>query len=136
MQLLGVTASLDRPLRHLSGGMRQRVNAALAFLFSPELLILDEPTAGLDPISSSVLKDTIRRDRDNGCTFIVTSHVLSELEEIADRVAFLLEGRIRFSGTTRELKQTTGQATLERAVAHLMQEKVMPFPAPAARAAS
>lgn len=136
MQLLGADAILDRPLRHLSGGMRQRINAALAFLFAPELLILDEPTAGLDPISSSLLKDKIRRDRNNGQTFIVTSHVLSELEEIADRVAFLLDGRIRFSGTKQELKELTGQRTLERAIALLMRERAGVLPSATARAAS
>lgn len=136
MQLLGADAILDRPLRHLSGGMRQRINAALAFLFAPELLILDEPTAGLDPISSSLLKDKIRRDRNNGQTFIVTSHVLSELEEIADRVAFLLDGRIRFSGTKQELKELTGQRTLERAIALLMRERAGVVPSVTARAAS
>lgn len=111
---------LRTPLRVLSGGTRQRINAALAFLFRPDLLVLDEPTAGLDPISSSVLKDKILRERSGGRTYIITSHVLSELEEIADRVAFLLDGAIRFDGTKQELKQTTGQRTLERAIAQLM----------------
>jgi Cu-processing system ATP-binding protein len=100
--------------------MRQRINAALAFLFYPELLILDEPTAGLDPASSGALKDKMRRERDAGRTLIVTSHVLSELEELADRVAFLLDGKVRFSGTTNELRALTGEQTLERAIASLM----------------
>jgi Cu-processing system ATP-binding protein len=108
------------PLRTLSGGMRQRVNAALAFLFRPDFLILDEPTAGLDPVSSSTLKDKILRERATGRTFVLTSHVLSELEELADRIAFLLDGRIRFTGTQQELKRLTGESTLERAIAHLM----------------
>jgi Cu-processing system ATP-binding protein len=81
---------------------------------------LDEPTAGLDPISSSLLKDKILRERNAGRTFIVTSHVLSELEEMVDRVAFLLDGTIRFSGTKQDLKQSTGQRTIERAIAQLM----------------
>lgn len=113
---------LKTPIRLLSGGMRQRVNAALAFLFRPELLLLDEPTAALDPISSGVLKDKIRRARDDGGTFILTSHVLSEVEELADRVAFLLEGRVRFDGTQDELKTLTGEETLERAIARLMRD--------------
>jgi Cu-processing system ATP-binding protein len=94
-------------------------------LFSPDLLILDEPTAGLDPISSSFLKDKVLRERKAGRTIIVTSHVLSELEEIADRVAFLLDGEICFHGTTEDLKLTTGQHTLERAVARLMRRGVI-----------
>jgi Cu-processing system ATP-binding protein len=127
---------LHTPLRVLSGGTRQRINAALAFLFRPELLVLDEPTAGLDPISSSLLKDKILRERVAGRTFIVTSHVLSELEELADRIAFLLDGAIRFSGTKQELKQSTGQHTLERAIAHLMRPVASDATALKARAAS
>lgn len=113
---------LHTPIRVLSGGMRQRVNAALAFLFRPDLLLLDEPTAGLDPISSGTLKDKIRQEREAGRTFILTSHVLSELEELSDRIAFLLDGQVRFSGTQVELKSLTGESTLERAIAHLMRE--------------
>ena len=111
---------LRTPIRVLSGGMRQRVNAALAFLFRPDLLLLDEPTAGLDPISSGTLKDKIRQERAAGRTFILTSHVLSELEELADRIAFLLDGKVRFSGTQDALKALTGESTLERAIAQLM----------------
>lgn len=113
---------LKTPIRVLSGGMRQRVNAALAFLFRPALLLLDEPTAGLDPISSGTLKDKIRREREAGRTFILTSHVMSELEELSDRIAFLLDGRVHFSGTQDELKSLTGESTLERAIAHLMRQ--------------
>jgi len=114
---------LRTPIRVLSGGMRQRVNAALAFLFRPDLLLLDEPTAGLDPISSGTLKDKIRKERTAGRTFILTSHVLSELEELSDRIAFLLDGQVRFSGTQDELKSLTGETTLERAIARLMRQR-------------
>ena len=112
--------ALRKPLRVLSGGTRQKVNAAMAFLFSPSLLILDEPTAGLDPVSSSVLKDKILSERGAGRTFIVTSHVMNELEELADDVAFMLDGRMAFVGTLDELKRITSQATLERAIATMM----------------
>lgn len=111
---------LGKPLRALSGGTRQRLNAVIAFRFCPDILVLDEPTAGLDPVASSILKDRILRERDAGHTIIVTSHVMSELEEIADDVAFMLDGRVRFSGALGDLKQRTRQATLERAVAQLM----------------
>ncbi len=124
VQSLELAPVLKTPIRLLSGGMRQRVNAALAFLFRPELLLLDEPTAALDPISSGVLKEKIRRTRDDGGTFILTSHVLSEVEALADRVAFLLDGRVRFDGTQDELKEVTGEATLERAIARLMRDDV------------
>ena len=111
---------LQQPLRVLSGGTRQKVNAAIAFLFSPELLVLDEPTAGLDPLASSILKDKILADRSAGKTALVTSHIMNELEELADDVAFLLEGNMAFVGTLDELKRITAQSTLERAVATMM----------------
>jgi Cu-processing system ATP-binding protein len=117
---LRVREVLDKPLRTLSGGMRQRINAAAAFLFRPPILILDEPTAGLDPLSSSLLKDAIAAERDIGRTVLVTSHVMSELEQIADDVVLLLDGRVHFAGSLPSLKEATRQGTLERAVAHLM----------------
>jgi Cu-processing system ATP-binding protein len=116
----GLEDSLHKPLRVLSGGTRQKVNAAMAFLFAPQLLILDEPTAGLDPLSSSVLKDKILAERGAGKTVMVTSHIMNELEELADDVAFMLEGIMAFDGTLDELKRITSQTTLERAVATMM----------------
>jgi len=118
---LGLRSQLDKPLRVLSGGTRQKVNAALAFLFAPALLILDEPTAGLDPVASGVVKDKIAAARERGTTFVLTSHVMSELEELADDVAFLVEGRIRFAGAVHDLKKMTRQLSLERAIAHVLQ---------------
>jgi Cu-processing system ATP-binding protein len=120
LQSLDMAPILRTPVRQLSGGMRQRVNAALAFLFQPDLLILDEPTAALDPVSSSILKDKIRAERVKGRTFIITSHVLSEVEELADRIIFLLDGSVRFAGRMQELMTATGERRLERAVAAFM----------------
>jgi Cu-processing system ATP-binding protein len=113
-------SELAKPLRTLSGGTRQKVNAVLAFLFNPDLLILDEPTAGLDPLSSRILKDKIVRSREAGRTFLLTSHIMSELEELADDVAFLLDGRVRFAGALHDLKVRTREFTLERALATMM----------------
>lgn len=109
-----------KPLRTLSGGTRQKVNAVLAFLFDPDVLILDEPTAGLDPVASGILKEKVLSAKAAGKTVIVTSHVMSELEEIADDIAFLLEGRVRFAGSVRDLKVHTQQLSLERAIAQMM----------------
>jgi Cu-processing system ATP-binding protein len=123
LDTLGMASILRTPFRQLSGGTRQRVNAALAFMFQPELLILDEPTAALDPVSSSILKDKIRAERSRGRTFIVTSHVLSEVEELADRIIFLLDGTVRFAGRPAELMAATGEMRLERAVASVMRAR-------------
>ena len=116
--------SLGKPLRALSGGTRQKVNAVLAFLFQPSLLVLDEPTSGLDPVSSATLKAKITEVRDAGRTVIVTSHVLSDLEAIADDIVFLNEGRVGFAGRVHDLKLATRQLSLERAIAQVMAESV------------
>jgi Cu-processing system ATP-binding protein len=118
---LGLRAQLHKPLRVLSGGTRQKVNASLAFLFNPSLLFLDEPTAGLDPVASAIVKDKIATERAHGKTFVLTSHVMSELEELADDIAFLVEGRIRFAGPIHDLKKVTRQLSLERAIAHVLE---------------
>jgi Cu-processing system ATP-binding protein len=113
---------LHKPLRVLSGGTRQKVNAVLAFLFRPALLVLDEPTAGLDPVSSGILKDKIAEVRDEGRAVIVTSHVLSDLDALADDIAFLVDGKLRYSGSVHDLKLATRQLSLERAIAQVMVE--------------
>jgi Cu-processing system ATP-binding protein len=118
----GLVRELDKPVRTLSGGTRQKLNAAVAFMFRPSLLILDEPTAGLDPIASGLLKARILRARDEGRSVLLTSHVLSELEELVDDVVFLLEGRVEFEGPLRRLREATGEHRLERAIARLMQQ--------------
>lgn len=117
--------AFSRPLGTLSGGTRQRVNAVLAFAFRPDLIILDEPTAGLDPLASRVLKDRILAEREAGRTVLVTSHALPELEELADDVLFLADGTVKWQGPARDLKISTGQSTLERAVAQLLAGRVM-----------
>jgi Cu-processing system ATP-binding protein len=111
---------LAKPCRALSGGTRQKLNAALAFRFNPDLLILDEPTAGLDPVAARALKERVRAERDRGRTILLTSHVMSELERLADDVVFLLDGRVRYRGTLGEIKAQTGEADLEGAIARLI----------------
>jgi Cu-processing system ATP-binding protein len=110
----------EKPFRSLSGGNRQRVSAALAFLFRPDILFLDEPTAGLDPRASSALKDKILYEKENGKTLVLTSHVMAEVEELADVVVYVLDGRVYFEESVDELLQRTGEPTLERAMARMM----------------
>jgi Cu-processing system ATP-binding protein len=121
LERLALADQLAKPIRTLSGGTRQKLSAALAFLFSPDLLVLDEPTAGLDPVASGLFKDALLAARERGTTVLLASHTLSELEELADDVVFLLEGRVRFHGPVARLMQVTGFARLERAIAALMQ---------------
>jgi len=120
LEWFGESGALDRPVRVLSGGTRQKLNAAIAFLFRPGLLILDEPTAGLDPVASGILKDKIRRVRDAGATVVLSSHIMAELEELAEDLVFLVEGRVRYAGPLSGLKERTGEAGLERAMAALL----------------
>ncbi|MEO8622748.1 MAG: ABC transporter ATP-binding protein [bacterium] len=116
----GLRGELKKRLRVLSGGTRQKVNAVAAFLFSPDLYVLDEPTAGLDPVSAGILKGHILRERANGHTVLLTSHIMSELDELADDVIYLSDGQVRYSGALDALKDSMGHVNLERAIAALM----------------
>jgi Cu-processing system ATP-binding protein len=110
----------EKKLGNLSGGTRQKVTAAIAFLFKPNILILDEPTAGLDPIASALFKDKILREKANGKTIILTSHIVSEIEELAGSVVFLLEGEKKFDGKVDAFLEQTSESRLERAIAKMM----------------
>ncbi|HSR16158.1 MAG TPA: ABC transporter ATP-binding protein [Gemmatimonadales bacterium] len=120
----GLGPELAKPIRTLSGGTRQKLNAVVAFLFRPALVVLDEPTAGLDPLASGVLKEKVRDAVEQGTTVVLTSHIMSEIEELASEVIFLVEGRVHFQGTMEQLRRTTGEQRLERAVARLMRARV------------
>ena len=104
----------------LSAGTKQRVSCALAFLFNREIVILDEPTAGLDPVSAELVKEKIIKERNNGKLIIITSHITSEVEKLAERVIFMLEGEIHLDSSIDELKKMTGEDNLNKAVASLM----------------
>ena len=111
---------LDKSMRALSGGTRQKLSAALAFLFDPAVLILDEPTAGLDPLSSEILKEKIIAEKQKGKLILITSHVLSDLEELTTDVVYMQEGRIVFNKTMDMLIKETGEEKLSKAIAWLM----------------
>jgi Cu-processing system ATP-binding protein len=115
-----VRGDMEKPFRTLSGGTRQKVNAALAFRYRAPIMILDEPTAGLDPVAAIALKEKVRTIRDGGSTVVVTSHNLSDLEAFADDVVFLLDGRARFAGTLAALLKDMERDSLEEAIAELM----------------
>lgn len=112
-----------KPMRVLSGGTRQKVSAALAFMFNPDVIILDEPTAGLDPLASEILKQKIHKEREAGKLLIVTSHIMSEVEEIADSIAYIVEGEALFYKSIAEIKSESGEERLGKALFHLLQQK-------------
>tara|TARA_R110002072_G_scaffold67515_1_gene165574 strand:+ start:175 stop:882 length:708 start_codon:yes stop_codon:yes gene_type:complete len=111
---------LDKKLGNLSGGTKQKVNIVLAFMFDSPLIILDEPTSGLDPISLIRLKELIQTEKAKGKTILITSHIMSFVEEISDEIVFLLEGQIYFKGTISELKTKTKQPDFEHAIASIL----------------
>ena len=118
-----LSTEMDKPFKSLSGGTKQKVSAVIAFAFNPKILILDEPTAGLDPISSSYFKDLVLKEKEKAKTIILTSHIMSEIQELADEIIFLLEGEIKFKGTIDSLLQHKGETKLERAIAELMNQE-------------
>ena len=113
----------DKPMHAMSGGTRQKVSAALAFLFDAPVLILDEPTAGLDPLSVEILKEKIARQKTAGKLLIISSHILSDLDELSSDVVYLFEGQIRFHDTLQRLKLQTGESRLGKAIANMMREQ-------------
>ena len=114
---------MEKPFKSLSGGTKQKVSALIAFAYDPEILILDEPTAGLDPISSSYFKDLVLKEKNNKKTIILTSHIMGEIQELADEIVFLLEGEVHFKGPVTSLLKDKNETRLERAIALLMNQE-------------
>lgn len=120
IQIYGLNDIKHKRMRTLSGGTTQKVSASLAFLFSPDVLILDEPTAGLDPLSSELLKQKIVKEKQNGKLILITSHVLSELDDLITEVIYMQEGKLLFHKTLSQLKEQTGEERLSKAIATLI----------------
>ncbi len=116
----GLDDMLGKRMRTLSGGTRQKVSACLAFMFNPEVLILDEPTAGLDPISTELLKDKIISERKKNKLIVITSHVLSDLDDLVSEVIYMQEGKPLFHKSLQSLKAETGTDRLSSAIARVM----------------
>ncbi len=123
IQLFGLTPFLKKKLGNLSGGTKQKVNLVLTFMFDSDLIILDEPTTGLDPIALIYLKELINKEKEKGKTILITTHIMSLVDEIADEIVFLLDGKIYFKGSVAALKQQTKQAHLEHAIANLISKQ-------------
>ncbi|HEY4653695.1 MAG TPA: ABC transporter ATP-binding protein [Cyclobacteriaceae bacterium] len=113
----------DKRMHALSGGTRQKVSAALAFLFHVPSLILDEPTAGLDPVSVEILKEKIMHEKRMGKLIIVSSHILSDLDELTGDVVYMYEGRVQYNDTVEALKEETNEARLGKAIATLIRQR-------------
>lgn len=112
-----------KALGALSGGMKQQVSAALAFYFRPEIIILDEPTAGLDPISNEILKNKIKEAQVQDRLLLTTSHILNDLEEICNHVVYLMDGKILLNEAMAKMAQVTGEAKLNKMVVKFLQNR-------------
>ncbi|WP_456101923.1 ATP-binding cassette domain-containing protein, partial [Prevotella histicola] len=110
----------EKKTKTLSGGTSQKVNAALAFLFNPDILILDEPTASLDPLAANILKEKIVKEK-NKLVFI-TSHILSELEGIVTHIIFMEEGHILFFKPVDQLLKESQQDNVSQAVMYYLKK--------------
>lgn len=130
------SAELDKELYHkfdipaiankytgaLSGGMAQKVNAAIAFLFNPDILVLDEPAASLDPFASEILKEKIRKEKQQGKLIFITSHILSELEDLATHIVFMEDGKIMLYKSVEELQKETGENSITKSIMKILNE--------------
>ncbi len=111
---------LSQRLRNLSGGTRQKVNILLSLMFDCPVLILDEPTVGLDPLAMIRLKNMILQRRKAGKTILLTTHIMGLAESLADQVVFLLDGKIYFQGSLDEMISRSGAKDLEHAIAQIL----------------
>ena len=114
---------VDKQMRTLSGGTTQKVSATLAFLFNPEVLILDEPTAGLDPLASEILKDKIIKEKEKGKLILITSHLLSELDDLITQIIYMQEGTVHFHQTIHDLLQSTNEQKISKTIAKILKNK-------------
>ena len=120
IELFKLQPYLNKKLSTLSGGTKQKVNLVLALISDSPLIILDEPTSGLDPISHLRLKELINKEKEKGKTILLTSHIMGFVEEIAEEIIFLLEGKIYFQGPITELLTKTGEPDFENAIASIL----------------
>jgi Cu-processing system ATP-binding protein len=122
ISLFQLESYLNKKLGHLSGGTAQKVNIVITFMFDSPLIVLDEPTVGLDPVALIRLKQLIQQEKKSGKTILITTHIMSLVEEISDEIVFILEGKIYFKGPINLLKEQTGQNNLGNAIANILEE--------------
>jgi len=119
IKFFNLESSLEKKISTLSGGTKQKVNIVLAFMFNSPIIILDEPTTGLDPLSLVKLKKLINDYKHLNRIILLSSHIMDFVEEIADRIVFLLEGKMHFDGTVDQIKKNTQKNNLENSIAHI-----------------
>ena len=112
----------DKKMGTLSGGTTQKVSAVLAFMFDPKIIILDEPTAGLDPLASEILKNKIIKEKNRGKLIIITSHLLSELDDIVSEIVFMNEGKIIVQQSVTDLMTERKSEKISESIISILKE--------------
>ena len=112
----------DKKMGTLSGGTTQKVSAVLAFMFDPKVIILDEPTAGLDPLASEILKNKIIKEKNKGKLIIITSHLLSELDDIVSEIVFMNEGKIIVQQSVTDLMTERKSEKISESIISILKE--------------
>jgi len=120
IELFDLEKELDKKMSTLSGGNRQKVNLLLALMYDNPVIILDEPGTGLDPLALINLKEYLLKEKARGKLILITTHIMSFVEEMADNIVFLLEGNIYFDGSQQELLSKHGELSLEHAIANIL----------------
>ncbi len=121
--LFGLGDFMNKSFAVLSGGTKQKVSATLAFMFDAPILILDEPTVGLDPVAALHLKDLIRKAASGGKCVLMVSHIISEIEQLVSQMIFLLDGKILCSGPVDDILRRTSTDRLDESLVRLMTGK-------------
>lgn len=114
LQLVELKADKEKPVKYFSGGMKRRLSLAIALLHQPQILVLDEPTVGIDPLLRQSIWEELHRLRNQGATIIVTTHVMDEAKQ-CDQLAMIREGRLIAAGTPQELIEQAQVKTIEEA---------------------
>jgi Cu-processing system ATP-binding protein len=120
IELFQLEKELDKKLGNLSGGNLQKINLLLAFMYDSPVIILDEPSTGLDPVALIRLKKFLLEEKKNGKVILITTHIMSFVEEMADHIVFLLDGRIYFNGSKDELLKDYQKKNLEETIAEIL----------------
>ena len=125
IEMTGLQIEQKKKIAALSKGYRQRVGLAQALIHDPKVLILDEPTAGLDTIASEILKEKIIAEKEKGKLVLITSHILSELDDLVSRIIYMQDGKLVFHKSIEAVREETGEAKLSKSIARVMSKQSM-----------
>lgn len=115
---------MDKHVKMLSGGTKQKLSALLTFMFDPSFFILDEPTASLDPIASVTLIDRIIEEKKKGKGFLIATHNINDVMEVADRLLLVVHGKVEFNDSVESLMELTKIDKVDRAIATFLKTRV------------